>query len=265
MRRSNIFTAMAVLGFGVLFSCAAAGNAEAAGANLKNDDCEKCHVAIVEQVDTAGNKHKTEVDCLECHKGTHPPGSEKGSLIPKCANCHEGEPHFSLENCLGCHQNPHQPLNIVFSGDVKAACNTCHAQVVQEIDTNVSAHAQVDCAFCHDKHGFKPDCLDCHDPHAAGQKFENCVTCHQVHQPLTLKYGTNVVNTDCGACHGDIRTALESGPTKHAAFQCVFCHADQHGNVPQCQDCHGKPHNEQMLSKFASCNECHQSAHSLLK
>ncbi|GAB4344347.1 MAG: cytochrome c [Desulfobulbaceae bacterium] len=241
--------------------------AEAAfgGAKLNNDDCEKCHASFVKLIEENGARHKTEVACLDCHAGTHPPGVEKGSLIPQCANCHEGEPHFTLQNCLGCHRNPHQPLNITLEGEVKPACNTCHAEVVQEIDTHESAHAQVDCSFCHNKHGYKPDCMDCHEPHLEQQKFADCVTCHQVHQPLTLAYGSDVQNVNCGACHEDIRTTLESGSTKHAGFQCVFCHADKHAVVPQCQDCHGEPHNKAMLSKFQSCNECHQSAHSLLR
>ena len=264
MTRSNILTAAAALCLGALFCFAGVGNAAPAD-KLTNDDCVKCHAEKVQQIDEAGGKHKTEVTCLDCHNGTHPPGGEKGSFIPQCSNCHDGEPHFKLENCLGCHRNPHEPLKIVFEGDVKPACKTCHPEVVEEIDTHKSAHAEVDCSFCHDKHGYKPDCLDCHKPHAEGQTFETCVTCHQVHQPLTLKYGTDVANKDCGACHPDIRTTLEAGKTKHATFQCVFCHADHHGNIPKCQDCHGVPHNEQMLSKFQTCLECHQDAHALLR
>ncbi len=239
--------------------------AAAEGAMLNIDDCQKCHMPFVQQIGEAGARHQTEVTCLDCHVGTHPPGTEKGSLIPQCSNCHEGEAHFTLDNCLGCHQNPHQPLKIVFEGEVKTACNTCHSGVVAEIDANPTKHTEVDCSFCHDKHGYKPDCLDCHEPHMAGQQFADCVTCHQVHQPLTLAYGTDVQNVHCGACHGDIRGKLESGSTKHAGFQCVFCHANKHGVVPQCQDCHGVPHNAQMVSKFEGCNACHQSAHSLLK
>lgn len=265
MRRSIIFIAVTVLNIGALLCWANVRNAEGADAVLKNDDCAKCHAAIVQQVDQAGNKHKTEVACLECHAGTHPPGVAEGSLIPLCSTCHEGQPHFQLENCLGCHRNPHEPLNIVFGDNVKAACDTCHSGVVQEINTHQSAHAAVDCSFCHDRHGFKPDCMDCHEPHMSGQQYAACVTCHQVHRPLELAYGGDIPNSDCGACHSDIGSALEAGTTKHAGFQCVYCHADKHGNVPECQSCHGTPHNEQMLSKFPSCNECHQSAHSLLK
>lgn len=233
---------------------------------LSVDDCVKCHTTIVHQVQEAGNKHKSEVTCLDCHDGKHPPGVERGSLIPQCTNCHEGQPHFGLQNCLGCHTNPHQPLNITLVGEgQKAACQTCHPAVVEEIDTHVSAHAGFACSFCHEKHGYKPNCLDCHDPHREGQTFENCVTCHQAHQPLTLAFVKPPENADCGACHGDIRTKLESGKTKHAEFQCVFCHADKHGIVPECTNCHDAPHSAELLGKFNSCNDCHMTAHNLLK
>lgn len=232
---------------------------------LENDDCVKCHDTFVAQLKEAGAKHKSKLTCLECHASNHPPGIEKGSMVPKCSDCHEGKPHFGLDNCLGCHSNPHQPLNITLEGDLKPACNTCHQSVVQEVDSAPSAHAEVDCTFCHDKHGYKPDCLDCHEPHGEGQQFADCVKCHQVHQPLALAYGKEVPNKDCGACHEDIRGTLEAGATKHAGFLCVFCHANKHAVVPKCQDCHGEPHNAAMLSKFEGCNQCHQSAHSLLK
>jgi hypothetical protein len=133
------------------------------------------------------------------------------------------------------------------------------------VDAFPSAHSAVDCSFCHAKHAFIPNCLDCHSPHMEGQQFEDCVKCHQVHKPMELNYGTDVANSSCGACHADTRTALETGTTRHASFQCVFCHANKHGNIPACRECHGTPHNEQMLSKFSSCNDCHQSAHALLK
>lgn len=294
MKHSIILTAAAILGAGILGFCGsvqsaapattakpAAPAATAAPAvpaapaapavpavpreALQITDCAKCHPAFVQQVEAAGNKHKTDVTCLDCHEGTHPPGITKGALIPKCAKCHTDQPHFKLENCLGCHKNPHQPLNIVFSGDVKAACNTCHPEVVTEIDANQSAHSKVDCSFCHDKHGFKPDCLDCHQVHIENQKYDDCLKCHQVHNPRQLAYGKEVPNRDCSACHEDVRKALESGATKHAKFLCVFCHANKHGNVPRCEGCHEAPHNAQMLSKFKTCNDCHQSAHSLLK
>ena len=266
MRSSLFLTAAAMMCIVGLALFGSVCNAEeAVDSVLTGNDCVKCHSTIVGQVDKAGYRHKTDVACLECHDGQHPPGTEKGALIPQCSMCHEGDPHFTLDNCSGCHSNPHQPLDIVFEGDTKAACNTCHSTQVDEVTVHPSAHAEVDCAFCHDKHKYKPDCMNCHDPHVDVQKYADCVKCHQVHQPLQLAYGTDIPNRDCGACHDDIRTSLESGANKHAALQCVFCHADKHAFIPECQVCHERPHSEQMVSKFKGCNDCHRSAHNLLK
>jgi len=235
---------------------------------LKKDDCIKCHGVIVKQLQDGGDKHKSEIACMECHKGTHPPGVEKGALIPQCSQCHNDTEvaHFTLTDCITCHQNPHQPLNIVLSGEgQKTACNTCHPEQVTEIDTHITAHTGFSCSFCHEVHRDKPDCLKCHEVHSEGQKFENCIKCHQAHQPLTLAYDSSVLNSDCGACHSDIKETLEAGTSKHAPFQCVLCHANKHAVVPACTQCHDAPHSESLLSKFTSCNECHQSAHDILK
>ena len=263
---SVFITVGTILLFGSFQNTAAAfGSSDT---KLQKDDCIKCHGIIVKQLQDGGNKHKSEVACMECHKGTHPPGTEKGALIPQCSRCHNdaGTAHFTLTNCLSCHQNPHQPLNIVLSGEgQKNACNTCHPDQVKEIDSHPTAHTGFACSFCHEVHRDKPDCLSCHEVHSEGQKFENCIKCHQAHQPLTLAYDTSVRNSDCGACHSDIKETLEAGATKHAKFQCVFCHANKHAVVPACVQCHEAPHSENMISKFESCNECHQSAHDILK
>jgi hypothetical protein len=185
-------------------------------------------------------------------------------MIPQCSMCHEGEPHFEVDNCLGCHQNPHQPLHIAFGDDNVAVCNTCHPAQVSEVKDNPSAHGGFDCAVCHhDKHGYIPDCMECHEPHRKGQVFADCVSCHKVQQPLNVAYGEAVPNQDCGACHGDLATLLASGSTKHAALQCVFCHKDKHGYLPACQDCHGVPHPKSMMSKFPKCLDCHNDPHDL--
>jgi len=271
MKRLLFYSTAVLLGAGMLLLCGGARSASAFGgggdAKLENDDCIKCHSVIVNQFKAKGQKHKAELACMDCHDGQHPPGTEKGSLIPQCSNCHEGQAHFEVAvACLSCHTNPHTPLDINLEGEgQKPVCKTCHPEIIEEIDTHKTKHTGFSCSYCHEEHRKRPNCLDCHDTHRDGQTFENCVTCHQAHQPLTLAYSSKVVNVDCGACHPDIRTELESGSTKHATLQCVFCHADKHGNVPACTDCHDAPHSKQLLSKFASCLECHQSPHNLLK
>ena len=234
-------------------------------AQLTNADCIKCHPNVVHQIESAGGKHKTDVTCLDCHEGGHPPLVPKEKIIPQCSKCHQGEEHFTLPNCLDCHKNPHEPLNITFPENTKAACKTCHSQQVQEVNEHPSAHSKVDCSFCHTKHRYIPDCLDCHEPHREGQQFAECVKCHPVHMPLNITYGMDIPNADCGACHGDIQKTLESGTTKHAKLACVYCHRGVHGVIPPCEACHGKPHPKAMLEKYKSCLDCHQDAHNLVK
>ena len=128
MKHSMILTAAAILSAGILGFCGsvqsatpaapaaavkpAASAATAAPATpaapaapaapavpraaLQITDCAKCHPAFVQQVETVGSKHKTDVTCLDCHEGTHPPGITKGALIPKCAKCHTDQPHYKL-------------------------------------------------------------------------------------------------------------------------------------------------------------------------
>ncbi len=261
--RKYIFTTVMFLAIGLIASAQSAWSEDAV---LANSDCIKCHGTIVHQNMEDGGKHRTEVGCLDCHNTAHPPGIEKGSMIPKCSMCHEGEAHFEVPNCLGCHSNPHQPLHITFGEDNVAVCNTCHEAQVSEVKNNPSAHGTFDCAVCHhDKHGYIPDCMECHKPHREGQKFADCVTCHRVHQPLNVAYNQEVPNKDCGACHGDIASLLVSGSTKHATLKCVFCHHDKHGYVPKCQECHGVPHPDSMMSKFPNCLDCHNDPHDLSK
>ncbi|MFP7755166.1 cytochrome C [Thermodesulfobacteriota bacterium B35] len=263
-----VFAAALSLAIGLLAPWGAVGAAEQApDPQLQVSDCVKCHPKVVHQNQKDGTKHKTEVTCLDCHDAGHPPSTPVDQMIPKCSKCHEGEPHFEVKNCLGCHRNPHTPLKITFpeNESVKPVCNTCHSEQVQEIDQNPSAHANVDCSFCHTKHGYIPSCLKCHEPHRQGQKFEDCVSCHRVHQPLNVAYGPDIPNKDCGACHGDIRKLLESGQYKHAKLQCVYCHKNTHGNIPACQDCHGVPHPEAMIKNFKGCLDCHVDPHNLTK
>lgn len=270
MKFQNLLSAAFITAVTFLLVGSISNNAAAFGESdtqLNKDDCIKCHAVIIKQLQDDGQKHLSQVACLECHAGTHPPGVKKGDLIPQCTQCHKDSAHFELPiNCLDCHQNPHQPLNIILEGEgQKSACNSCHPDQVTEIDSHMTAHTGFSCSFCHDKHRYKPDCLKCHEVHREGQQFENCIACHQAHQPLTLAYGTDVQNNDCGACHSDIQETLEAGATKHAKFQCVFCHANKHAVVPACEDCHESPHSSTMLSNFATCNDCHQSAHDILK
>ncbi len=259
--KKTIFTTISCLAVSFIFST---GNIWAADPELENSDCVKCHAKVAHDNMAAGAKHLSEVGCLDCHVGGHPPSTPKEEIIPKCSMCHEGESHYEVANCLGCHQNPHQPLHIVFGEDNVAACNTCHGDQVSEVKNNPSAHGKFDCVLCHhDKHGYIPDCMECHKPHREGQTYNVCIACHLVHQPTNVAYVEAIPNQDCGACHAKLTSTLAAGSNKHAPLQCATCHKNTHGFIPACQDCHGSPHPASMMNKFPNCLDCHKDPHDL--
>jgi predicted CXXCH cytochrome family protein len=250
----------------VLFICAvflvinaSAKNVSAAG--LAVDDCIKCHEQQPREIETAGSAHKDKTNCIECHAG-HRPTSQKN--IPVCSQCHEGSDHYALENCLRCHQNPHEPLNIVLKGELKAECLTCHTEQNAQMVANPSKHAEASCNFCHaDKHGVIPACSECHEPHTAEMVQTDCVTCHAVHEPLVLAYPKTTSSKLCVGCHETPSQELLATQTKHRNVGCVACHADKHKNIPECSNCHGLPHPAGMHAKFPKCGDCHGTAHDL--
>ncbi len=262
--KKSIFTVALCMTVGLIFST---GNIWAAeDAELLVSDCIKCHAKVVNENAADGAKHLSEVSCVDCHNEGHPPSTPVEEMIPQCAMCHEGEPHYEVDNCLGCHANPHQPLRIVFGEDNVAVCNTCHTDQVSEVKNNPSAHGEFDCAECHhDKHGYIPDCNECHEPHRPGQTYDLCISCHLVHQPTNVTYVESTSNQDCGACHGDLTMLLAAGSSKHATLQCASCHKDNHGYIPPCANCHGEtgPHPSSMMKKFPNCLECHKDPHDL--
>lgn len=222
-------------------------------------DCAKCHDTQPAQIEKAGAKHKTEIDCLACHEG-HRPKSAKN--IPLCSNCHAGAPHYEVKNCLGCH-NPHEPLKVVVQGQQKEVCISCHAGPGKELVAAPSKHTTVACNFCHaDTHGNIPKCTDCHKPHSKEMVQADCAACHKAHKPLELTYTPNTASALCGSCHGNVLTQLTASKAKHSQLACVTCHANKHKAIAQCTDCHGLPHGT-MHDKFPKCSQCHNIAHDL--
>jgi predicted CXXCH cytochrome family protein len=91
----------------------------------------------------------------------------------------------------------------------------------------------------------------------------DCSTCHQPHQPLTLTYGPQTASNLCASCHETAFNLLMASQAKHREVACVTCHQQKHKTVPQCSDCHGRPHAEGMHQKFPNCGDCHNIAHDL--
>ena len=141
-----------------------------------------------------------------------------------------------------------------------ADCVKCHDQQTAQIEANGAKHkTAIDCLACHEGHKPKsakniPECSNCHSgaPH---YEVKNCLGCHNPHQPLQVTL-TGQQKEICLTCHAEPGKQLSANPSKHTTVACNFCHADKHGNIPSCVDCH-KPHSATMTQ--ADCKLCHQA------
>lgn len=229
-------------------------------------ECARCHFRVFEVIRDKGGRHQLE--CRFCHQDFHSwrPETPWSEVVPQCASCH-GEfhsPEFSA--CLDCHTNPHAPLASLTDFDrLGQSCGSCHARQGREVQQFPSAHTEVTCSACHhDRHGFIPDCLECHaEPHLPYDGNAGCLSCHPVHAPLQISYGPDIANNICGTCHESVLKKLKKTDKKHGALYCVYCHADRHGFIPQCRNCHAQPHPEALLKKFGGCADCHGDPHAL--
>lgn len=258
-----ILAASVIFSSGMKESCAQEKAAQAA-AQLTIADCVKCHPKVVATVDEKGSKHKTAVNCMDCHKG-HPPMVSKENIIPLCSMCHSGKPHYEIGGCNTCHSDPHAPLQMQLAANITGPCLSCHPKQGQELKDHPSKHTQLFCTSCHTKHKEVPPCATCHRPHTESMTNKDCLICHPAHQPLTITYGPDMPSNFCAPCHQTIFNTLAATKTKHSALACVFCHKEKHGMVPQCETCHGSPHPAAMMKEYPQCNMCHVSAHSLGK
>ena len=241
--------------------------AESHSLELVSDDCAKCHLGEAQDVVERGGLHNTEVGCTDCHE-EHPPKGE--NTIPTCDGCHEPEDHthYALENCASCH-HPHYPLEMDLAqmDEVKAACVTCHSDQGQEMETHPSEHAGLDCKECHMAHGEATECMECHESHTEEAIHEDCQHCHKPHKPLAVTYTGDIPSSLCISCHDRAGKDLAQSTTEHYGLLCVYCHKDRHKAVPQCETCHGQPHDFNIHEKYPGfhvsleCVECHQNAH----
>ena len=155
-------------------------------------------------------------------------------------------------------------------------CGRCHNNQFTWLQKKGGKH-QFDCTNCHDQfHTYNPrkgnwdeimpKCQNCHDlPH--GVSFPACIECHQqphapkeilfekLEQELEGKEGVVV----CAACHTKQGTEFATYPSNHnTEVNCQGCHAEVHGTIPSCLDCH-EPHVEKQV--YQDCLICH-SPHS---
>lgn len=234
---------------------------------LTTAECARCHLSTFETIKQEGGKHKRE--CRFCHEQYHTyrPYKSWEEAVPQCVNCHGTIHGKKFKACMSCHQSPHAPIaSMVDLNRLEKDCSACHTEQQQATQKHKSAHTEVACSSCHhSQHGNIPKCTECHaQPHAPYNNNQDCLGCHPAHTPNQISYGKQVNNNVCAGCHGDINQKLEQSKKKHSQLSCVYCHKQQHGFVPACQDCHGEPHSKAMLSAFEGCTDCHGEPHALI-
>ncbi len=232
------------------------------------DQCIMCHSGPPQELQDFPSLH-SDVACTDCHT-TH-------GLIPSCYDCHSetgGEPYHLTDvesaTCVTCHP-VHNPLKLQYADDTPqnqcAPChkNESHERVLKVVQTANSKHnTEVTCASCHTEHAQIPSCFDCHDTegHRAGLADADCLRCHtDPHDPLNLTFSKAEPQKSCAGCHGEVYDTLLKSDTRHTQLTCTLCHPS-HGEIPECQKCHGVPHGEVMLKQFpGGCGSCHGIAH----
>jgi len=141
-------------------------------------------------------------------------------------------------------------------------CIKCHELQPKEIEAAGAAHeSQINCLDCHAGHrpvssNNIPACAQCHEgsDHYA---LDNCMGCHNPHQPLNVVLDGEL-KAECLTCHTEQNAQLVANPSMHTEVSCNFCHADTHGNIPDCTECH-EPHSTEMVQNdCATCHEAHQ-------
>lgn len=230
-------------------------------------ECAKCHVQVFEDLRDGGGLHKQQ--CRDCHDKFHTftPGVPWEDRVPACSDCHEFPHGESINACLECHANAHAPITGLIAAEKMAdLCKLCHQKQVDELSQGENAHNSQTCFECHqgERHGERPQCSLCHeDAHAEYVDNAGCAACHPPHTPADIAYDNKVPNSLCGGCHVDQQQIQQNSQKKHKELACVICHAE-HGQIPECQECHGTgPHNEVLLKNFNSCGECHGDPHKL--
>ena len=238
---------------------------------LTLEECARCHSTHYNWLRNNGERHQ-KVACTECHEVFHaynPLRNNYADIMPKCSSCHD-IPHGSAEpltKCLECHTNPHQPLvSIPAPAKLEGRCQLCHSGVADSLQAEISKHTEQECSSCHsDKHGRIPMCAECHENHSPLATLEtpDCLACHPVHTPLKISYPVTQAKEVCAGCHDQAYRLLQEHQTKHSALTCAKCHP-AHGQLPACQDCHGKPHSDVIHQKFTQCGDCHGIAHDVI-
>jgi hypothetical protein len=243
-------------------------------------ECKSCHNVRAKYRDAPS-------DCVACHKKDD---KHKGSLGPKCADCHSEAnwkqtrfdhsktrfpllgKHTAVEckachkstnfkeapmACIGCHKKDDQ-----HKGRFGEKCETCH-----------SAKTWKETTFNHDTQTKYPlrgkhkqiKCESCHTGDLYRDKLQSsCVACHKKDDKHKGTLGTS-----CADCHNEAswkQTRFDHSKTrfpllgKHAAVECKACHkSNVFKEAPMaCIGCHKK--DDQHKGRFGEkCETCHSA------
>jgi predicted CXXCH cytochrome family protein len=141
-----------------------------------------------------------------------------------------------------------------------ADCAKCHtSESLAVLEKGMAHKTSVSCQDCHGGHRPMkaeniPNCAMCH---AGAPHYEvgNCLSCHDPHMPLEIVLEGELKDV-CVSCHGSVGKDLVAAPSMHGQVSCNFCHADRHGFIPNCAQCH-TPHSPEM--KQNDCLICHDA------
>jgi len=246
--------------------------------------CTKCHL----DARTVADLQSAPQDCFSCHQKDD---KHEGGFGTDCAACHnptnwedatfdhnlsvfklEGE-HAEVkcdqchinnvfkgtpQDCYSCHQKDDE-----HNGEFGTDCAACHTPNDWEgatFDHNLSnfpltgEHVNVNCEQCHTNGQFKgldSTCFACHaEPtEHAGEFGTDCVACHTTTAwtPATfngdhtfpMDHGESGVSS-CATCH----------PAGYKTYTCYGCHEHNESNIRS-------EHQEEGISNFENCMECH--------
>jgi hypothetical protein len=234
-------------------------------------ECEKCHEPTKKYREAAH-------DCNACHRKDD---VHKGSLGPKCADCHtdndwkeakfdHDKTRFPLKDkhvdtkCVDCHKKGAEYK------DAPRTCVGCH----KKEDDSTKGHKGLygeRCDSCHNAKAWKPStfnhdndtkyalrgkhrttkCADCHTGHLYKDKLGSaCIDCHKKDDD-GLKGHKGSLGRDCAACHTESGWK-EKGKFDHSKtkFPLLGKHIDT-----KCADCHKSTNYKEAPS---DCYGCHK-------
>ena len=230
-----------------------------------SDSCQNCH----SEMDIVFIKVHTlsfGSDCLACHNGDNKFDHNLAAFKLEgehreaaCEDCHQNNFYKGTPtDCFSCHKNDDE-----HNGRFGTDCSACHTPSDWDdanFDHNRSnfpltgEHVNIACESCHKNGEFKgldATCLSCHaEPSEhAGQFGTDCAACHSTSawtpaafngkHTFPLNHGESGI-VSCATCH----------PAGYKTYTCYGCHEHNESNIRS-------EHQEEGISNFENCMECH--------